>query len=73
MINIESTTVAKAKRNVINRKLLQNNITDYIRKAFDNAATSLEAESWITIAIEYGFKDLAAEMKTDLQNELVTD
>lgn len=71
MIHTESTTKERAIRNVQNRELLKFNNQRYIRQSFDEAITSLEAESWITIAKEQGFNDLASEMKSDLETELI--
>lgn len=71
MIITDHTTKERAIRNVQNREMLGLNTQIYIRKSFDNALTSLEAESWITIAKEQGLNELASEMKRDLQFELL--
>lgn len=53
-----------------NRQQLFNHVKNAIRKAFDNSRTSLEAESWIALAKEKGYHEMAEEMANDLQTEL---
>lgn len=53
-----------------NRKELFDLAKKRIRSSFDQSLTSLEAESWIAIAKEKGFHELAEEMIIDLQTEL---
>lgn len=71
MIHTENTTKEIAIRNVQNRELLKLNTELYILKSCEKALTSLEAESWITIAREQGLNELASQMKRDLEFELL--
>lgn len=59
-------------RNAQNREMLALNTELYIRKSFNASLISLEAESWIAIAKEQGFNDLATELENDLRFELET-
>lgn len=72
MLIASVTPQAQEERNVQNREMLRLNTEIYIRQSFHKALTSMEAESWITIAQEHGFIDMAIEMQQDLNFELQT-
>lgn len=54
----------------MNRNILDSVTQLYIRKEFGKAYTTKEAESWITLAQEKGFLELALELQNDLITEL---
>lgn len=62
---------AKEARLSQNRSIISSALLITIRRWFDAAKTSTEAESWITIAREHGLQDLANEMKLDLELEIL--
>jgi len=64
------TSVDLKLRVAENRQMLFDHIKSYIRHAFDNCHTSLEAESLIALAKEKGYHEMAEEMAIDLQTEL---
>lgn len=70
MILLPVSPEVQEQRDLLNKRMLSNHIELYIRKQFDNAATNLEAISWINVATSYGMMDLAIEMQTDLNNLL---
>lgn len=56
-----------------NGEILNNSIISIIRNKFDHSMTSQEASSWIILSELYGYKELAEEMKRDLETELTTE
>lgn len=64
------TAVDLKLRTAENRQQLFDHYKSFIRAQFDNCHTSLEAESWIALAKEKGYHQLAEEMSIDLQTEL---
>lgn len=66
MISFQLTKKMLDDRDSLNKKMLMNHIELHIRKQFDNAATNLEAKSWINVARSYDLYDLANEMQNDL-------
>lgn len=71
MLITSHTPQEKAMRDSLNREMLALNNQRYIRTSFDGAITTSEAQSWITIAMEQGYFDMALEMADDLKTEIV--
>lgn len=72
ILTTDKTAAEQEQENAYNQELLVHYIKSYIRDRFDKTVLQHTAESWITIAKEQGFNDLATEMESDLQTELLT-
>jgi len=72
MLISKHTPEEQAVRDNQNREMLRLCTQIYIRQSFGLAKTTMEAESWITIAQEQGFIEMALEMQQDLNFELLT-
>lgn len=70
MLITSQTPEEQEIRNDQNRQILSLTTQIYIRNQFNKAITSMEAESWITIAKEQGLIDVAIDMENDLRFEL---
>jgi hypothetical protein len=70
LLQSDYSPVDLSKRVATNNILLTDLVALEIRKRFDGAITTLEADSWIQVARNYQLDWLVAEMVADL-NELV--
>jgi hypothetical protein len=70
IVHSNYTAVDLKLRTAENRQMLYEDVKTLIRRAFDRAVTSLEAESFIILAKEKGYHEMAEEMAQDLQTEL---
>lgn len=70
IVRSKYTEVDLKLRTAENRQMLFEDVKTLIRRAFDRAVTSLEAESFIILAKEKGYHEMAEEMAIDLETEL---